>query len=78
MAPSSGLEVQAGLHVLAETAAQSQPGPVLQYHLVFTIFLELEAADSIEVYDRGTVNTAKSVRAQLLLEFKQRVSQSHV
>ena len=52
-------EIQAGLQLLAVAPAQPKPGSILKQDIVFTSFVQLEAANAIEPHDGRTVNSAE-------------------
>jgi hypothetical protein len=69
------VEIHAGLQLLAVTPAQPKSGSITEQHVVFTIRVKLETANSIELNDGRTVNPAKGLLIQLFIEFRHAAAQ---
>jgi hypothetical protein len=63
------------LQLFAVASAQPKSGSVVEQHVVFTILVQLETTNAIELNDSRTVNSAKDRLIQLLIEFCHAVAQ---
>jgi hypothetical protein len=61
---------EARLQLLAITATQAEHNSAFQQHAVFSLLVELETADAIQIHDRRSMNGAKQHRVQILLQFR--------
>jgi hypothetical protein len=57
------------LQLFAVASAQPKSRSVVEQHVVFTILVQLETTNAIELNDGRTVNPAKGRLIQLLIEF---------
>jgi hypothetical protein len=72
---SARADAQPALQAPAKSAAQSQSSSGLQHYLVFTVVLEFQALDPLEVDDRRAVDAAELRRVELALELDEAAAQ---
>jgi hypothetical protein len=62
------------LQLLAVAPAQSKPGSTVEQYVVFAIFSDFEASDTIEIHNGRTVNPAKSRLIKVLSKVRHAAS----